>query len=80
MRINFQLSTEASLLLAQACRQLDLTPEDLIEGLIIELLRSPKNSTTLSSLIGHKLQTMERTHRVLKRTAELQEQLHSLLV
>jgi len=80
MKLNFQLSTEGSLLLAQACRQLNLSPEDLIEQLIGQLLRSPKSATSLSTLIGNRLRTLEKTHRVLNQTAELQERLHNLLV
>ena len=59
MKINFQLSPDSSLLLAQACRQLNLTPESLIEELITQLLRSPNSTKSLSSLIGARLKTTE---------------------
>jgi hypothetical protein len=79
MKLDFQLSTESTLLLAQACRQLNLTPEALIEELIAQLLRSPKTAASLPALIGNKLRTIEKTHQVLNKTAQLQEQLQNLL-
>jgi hypothetical protein len=79
MKLNFQLSTEASLLLAQTCRQVNLEPEEVIEALISEVLRTPKNATSVAGLIGNRLQIIERMHHALNRTAELQEKLHNLL-
>lgn len=78
MRINFLLSPESTLLLAQACRQLNLKPEALIEELLTQLLRSPKSTESLSALVGHRLRTIERAHRVLRQTEALQERLQNL--
>jgi hypothetical protein len=78
MRINFLLSPESTLLLAQACRQLNLSPEALLEELIVQLLRAPKSTSSLSALIGHRLRTIERAHRVLRETEALQERLQTL--
>ena len=78
MRINFLPSPESTLLLAQACRQLNLSPEALIEELIIQLLRSPKSTSSLAALVGHRLRTIERAHKVLRQTEVLQERLQNL--
>jgi hypothetical protein len=79
MKVNFDLSPKASILLAQGCRQLRLEPETLIEELIIQLFPAPENNTSLPEIVGYKLRTIERTNQILRHTAQLQQQLQNLI-
>ena len=80
MILKLQLSTLSSHLLAQACQELKMSPESLVEELILQILRAPNGAETARQLINHKLHTMEETHKLLKQTAKLHEQLQNIII
>lgn len=79
MILKLQLSTLSSHLLAQACQQLHLSPEALVEELILQVLRAPNGATTAANLVNEKLRTLQETHDLLKQTARLHEELQNIL-
>ena len=79
MKVHLKLSQESSLLLARSCRELKLSPEQLVEGLICALLRSPIEGATLQAILSDKLRTLEKTHQTLKTLSLLQQKIQNLL-
>ena len=80
MKLDLKLSEESSLLVAQRCRQLKLSPEQLVEQLICALLRSPTfDGATLQAILSDKLRTLEKTHQTLKNLSLLQQKIQNLL-